>query len=668
MSGRRFVNTPFSEEVGYTLKVVNGPRFGVGGPVSPFNTEQIPFASVSGPITTGGFAPPPTAGGCYQVQTPQGNVLLKAYTPGYYNPPLAYDRCSVPRPFGPQPTGAGGCKCGCGCQGSCGCGCGAQAPPPPPPPGPPQGPPPPKPGGCSCPKCKAVMMGYAGESQEDIGPSYRRKRYQAGYFAPQYVNGYLPQPVSGQRPFVPTVGQVSRKPSIRPSSKVLEQQKEKKVARELLKGNIDALLEHLVDEKKAPAELQVAVEQVSGTTGHGKICMKQPCYEKPTQFTHLFSEPRSFDLQLSSPVICSGCGGCTGKSPTVGGCGCGANLNAPIQSYYSCIERAYDESRGVCPRQFQGYWNPWGQVNGPPTVGQTKFKLKQDPVEKLTDLIVVSTGFNPNENPKLRKIVETKLKESLAKEGIRVVAGQVSGPGTTGFLQDLVRGLGRAVNDVTRFVAQDVVNPMQQFVRQNATNVASDLASVDRQLGITRSLQQFQQAGGLQGLQAQLGQRVQWPEMAALGFGLAGPAVGLQGMAPVLGALGNQGLGGGLGAVSQGMQGLLQGANPLGRVLQQQGLGGAGLNNMLAAGLPAAGGLGHYGALIGQQPTNAAQQLLGGQQGMLQLLGRQTQVNPQNMFSGLQGLGRRVVQPAGQGVNFNALAGLLGGGAGFGSR
>lgn len=650
MAERRFVNTPFKEEVGYTLKVVNGPRYDLSQ--SPtVHGNAIPFASVSGygssaqPTVGTPAVAPATASGCYQVRTPQGNVLLKAYTPGYYNPPLAYDRCSVPRPFGPQPTGAGGCKCGCGCQGSCGCGCGA-APSKaaaPPPPGPP---PPPKPASkCGCPKCKAVMMGYAGESTEPLGPYYRKQKYQAGYFNPQYVNG--PPTIGG------TIGQVARKPSVRPSQAIVE----KKVSRELLRGNVDELLDYLLKEGKAGRELSQAAVKAGATTGaHGKICMKQPCYEQPTQYTHLRSEPRSFDLQLSSPVICPTCNG----PATTGGCGCGANLNAPVQHYYSCIERAFDQSRPVCPRQFQGYWNPWGQVNGPPTVGQT-FRLDKQPVEKLADLIVVSTGFNPDKNPKLKKIVEEKLKESLAKENIRVVNGQVvGGPGTTGFLKDLVRGLGNAVQDVTKFVRNDVVNPMQQFVVQNAGQVQQDLLNVDKQLGITRSLQQFSQAGGLQGLSRQLGQQVQWPQMAALGFGLAGPAVGLEGINPVLGALGGK-VGGGMGAVANEMQGLLTGQNPLGRALQQRGIGpGAGLQGLLTPNLPAAGGFGHLGALLGRkQQADPVRQLMGGQQGLLQLLGKQGQVEPRNMFSGLQGLGRQVVQPRGQGLNFNALAGLL---------
>ncbi len=633
---RQFINTPFSEEVGYTIKVVNGPPLNLNGAMpQQADLMGIPFASV-GSRTTGGFvAPPRTTGGCYQVQTPQGNVLMKAYTPGYYNPPLAYDRCSTPRPFGPQPTGAGGCKCGCGCQGSCGSGCGAKPPVPAGQPssggcgcgakGPGQaggcgcgakgGGAPGHGHGCSCPQCKAVMMGYAGESDEPMGPSYRHKRYQAGYFAPEYVNG--PR-------YIPTVGQLSRKAPLSPSQAIMKQQEEKKITRELLKGNIDALIDFLAE------------DQGGLTAGSGKICMKQPSYEEPTQFTHLFSEPRSFDLQLSSPMSCSG--------GTVGGCGCGANMNAPIQSYYSCIERAQDESRGVCPRQFQGYWNPWGQVNGPPTVGKAGLQLSKDAVDKLTNLLVVSTGFNPDQNPKLRQIVETKLDEALAKEGITVVAGQVSGPGTTGFLADLIRGITGAVSDTTNFVGQTVVNPMQQFVRKNATTVSRDMASVDRQLGVTSNLQQFVQTGGLANLQQQLGQNVQWPELAALGFGLAGPAVGLPGIAPVLGALGDQGVGGGLGAVSQSMQSLLGGGGATGQLLQQNG---------------------QFGGMIGKQPN---QQLMGGQQGLLQLIGSKAQVDTQKTFSGLQGLGRQVVQPGGQGLDFNALAGLLGARAGLGAK
>ena len=308
----RFENTPFKhEEVGYTLKVVNGPRF-VSGPTPV--ASQIPFASVRG--TVGGFVPPPkTVGSCYQVSTPEGNVLMKAWTPSYYNPPLAYDRCETPRPFGPRPTGNGGCKCGqsglnCGCGGggscesSCGCGCNDNTP----------APDDSTPGqssscgctggintvsgcGCNstrsgCQTCDPVMMGYAGESDSELGPSYRNEKYQSGYFAPQYVNGIRmvgkPRLVSGMRPVAP--------PTV------------------------------------------------------GKLCMQQPCRMEPTQINYLRSEPRANTL-LFAP-------GSTGSCPSQG--------PVNMQQSYGCKMDAFQEARDcqACPRQFQGYWNPWGQVNG----------------------------------------------------------------------------------------------------------------------------------------------------------------------------------------------------------------------------------------------------------------------------------------------------------------
>lgn len=526
------------DRVGYTLKVVNGAPFTAGR------------RNVSG---------------CYNVQTPGGTLLLKPWVPSYYNPPMAYDRCSTPRPFGPRPMNCGdpytggNARCGCySCSTSCGCGgkqpscgCGSkkskqlddgwsQSS-----------------GGCGCkvkPKqdAKPVMYGYAGEHDVSIGPSFDTDLYQMGY--------KYPGSVYGRR----DVGQY-----IEGKGKVKDQagvQRDKLVTRELLKGNLDALLEHLVDTNQAPAELKKELQQKSV----GQIYPKMPAPRIPVEFDHLRSEPRMYVLlHRSSP--------------------CPKGTTVPnMAERWSCMMEQMDEGMGVCRRKYQGYYNPWGQVNGPkaekkekktfwegffegianplPVVGQYRqLKVPKKQVVSLVDTLLASAGFNPEDagNKKARKVIAKKLRENLQKQGLNVVgfvdgSMVVEGHPTVGFLQQYVSGIEKALEDTTRFMDQNILNPTSNFVQKNAPQFVSELKQVDKQLGITPGLQQFLKK------QTPIAQRLrqQWPDLASMAFASAGvsPAI--------LGALGpaTQNLQG-----SNVIQAMSQSLGPLSQVYQQNG-------------------------------------------------------------------------------------------------
>lgn len=166
------IGTPYDlYNLGYTLKVVNG--------LYPY----VPYVAGRNNLR------PNTTGGCYQVMTPYGELLLKSWTPTYYNPPLSYNRCGVPRPFGPDYGKALGCGCGGGGKTTSG------------------------PCSCNYPSRSAWkkkirpyrdgFAGYMGQVDAPIGPEWKstRRIYQSGYFAPEVVYGpkqpYQQRVVSG---------------------------------------------------------------------------------------------------------------------------------------------------------------------------------------------------------------------------------------------------------------------------------------------------------------------------------------------------------------------------------------------------------------------------------------------------------------------------------------
>lgn len=684
MANDKYENTPFMhDDVGFTLKVVKGPNpamFGNGNPG--------------------------TTGGCYQVATPYGELLLRPYTPSYYNPPLAYDRCSTSRPFGPRPTGCGGCNCAGGCSkckgqsGQSSSPCGAKIPTPQglpastPTEGPygePYGYPNYEPrSNCEAP-CYKGNMGYAGEHTNPLGPYYRNEKYQAGYFAPQYVNG---------PPVNTTVGQPKKKTA----KEIVEEKQEKKIIGDLLEGNLDALLDNLLIKKKATKELAVVAEQA--TVGRHRTCLVQPPYINPTQFYPQRFQPRAFVPVFYGKYEALEVGG----NSTVSGCGC-RNQRA---SYFDKLQDWQSDVVQTCPKVFQGWYNPWGQVNGPrDTVGQKKSTpskqalLNKDMIETIADTIIVSTGFNPEKNDKLRTIVQLKLESELGKRGYKSVGGFGRWIRRVG--KEIGKGVKKAANVVkdvapsvllsaatgnplgaiqsaveatSKFVDSDIMKPMTDIVQKNAGQVLNQLSSIDKNLGITQNLKQFASAGGLESLSKQLGTNVQWPQLA----GLALTAATGGGAAPVLNALQPA-----IRNLPQA-QGIQQIANSLGPLLggvnaNQLGLGGGltGIGNNLAANITRQiaqtgfGGLQNYGAsafgglmnnLYGVDPrvqalqarlnqpvqVNPLAQLMQGRQGLLGLVGQNAQA-PGQVFNQLNNLGNQM-QQGGQ-VNYARLVNAL---------
>lgn len=441
------------EEVGYSLKVVNGIRYA--------------NSSLGGQA-----AGQSTVGGCYQVNTPSGEIYLKAWTPSYYNPPLAYDRCAVPRPLGPQygasetypcklkgsdfgGNGGGPCgKCGRGGSGGCGSGgCGSSA----------MRNVPCNSCGCGLKKksYKNGLLGFLGESDAIIGPDYRAADYlyQSGYYAPEVVNGRM-------------VGQTA-------------QVKKKDVALKLLMGDYDSVMSYLL----AQGKFKNAVNAVSGP-----VAPKQPLPDTPIQMMPLINEPRAY-MMLYTPQ-CQSLG----------------NMSASISERFADMMDVLSESRQICSRKYQGMENPFGQVQGY-VVGQPSMKSNQ--LTNLADVIILSAGINPKKAQLIRKMVAKKLTDALRKRGVTVKGFSdgtliVCGPRLVGQelrlprrvpaseeerkrneLEDLATNLAKSVDETNKFMHDEVLKEVAVFAKDNASTLKGGLKDLEESFGLTDSLKKF---------------------------------------------------------------------------------------------------------------------------------------------------------------------------------
>jgi len=557
--------------------------------------------------------PPSTTGMTIPVRTPEGDVLIHPYCPSYYNPPLAYDRCSPPRPFdycnrpptipniSMKPT------CDCKNPGTCS-GTGTY-------------------GNCTCQEHPGALV--------HPKPSTNR-----GYFGEHHVNdrGYDWQ-------FGQHAGETVFGPKGKKGKKLTE--KERKLALNLLTGDFDSLIEHLQGAGVISERIEKA--EVGG--------LAPP--RVPVQIDAAPpSVPRMYVLVHRGPVMR------TNELARL--------INLRLGSFFDLCRRPCACPRGPMTYNPYGSVNGLGVVYGPKNAAEAKLSGEQ--VVSLADLMMVEEGFNPAKNPKLRKIYAAALLKELNKEGLTVrgfADGSwiVEGPylQTTGGLFDFVgkavKSIGKAVTSAAKAVEKAVIKPVTGFVQKAGGTIIDGIKSIDSSLGITDSLKDF--VGGAGSL---LGDNFPMLAGAALTAVTGGAA------APLLGALGPMlgGGGGGLGAIGQAATSLLGGggAGGIGDLLgklagAEGGIGGA-LSSILGQG---SGGLASVlGSILGsggssaiqqagQQLQSAAQEvvpaadpisaLLGGQTGILGALGGNLGRLGGGALNVLAGAGSQAIQRGG---------------------
>jgi len=590
---------------------------------------------VSGPRTFG-----PTVGMVIPVRTPDGDVLMHPYCPSYYNPPLAYDRCSPPRPFDrcDRPSRVPSVAlntCDCGNPGTCS-GEGHSL------------------GGCSC-------QSGSGRLVKDVKPSTNR-----GYFGEHHIDdaGYDWQ--FGYNAGETVFGPKAKGDNLTP--------KERELALKLLEGDFDSLVTYLQD--KGAISERADKPDVSGVA---------PPREPRQIDAAPVSVPRAYVLIHRGAV-----------QPTSE---LARLINLRLGAFFDICQRSCACKR---PMTYNPYGSVNGlravrSVGAPPET-EAEAKLSGEQVVALSDVMMVEEGFNPAKNPKLRKIYAAALIKELSKEGLTVKgypdgSWLVEGPpmttdGLFDFVKKAVKSVGNAVKSAAKAVKKTVIDPVSGFVKKAGSTITGGLKSIDKKLGITKGLKSFAKGAG-----KFLGDS--WPMLA----GAALTAVTGGAAAPLLGVLGG-GLGGGsgLGAIGQAASSLLGGSGGgIGDVLGKLagGLGGGGgiggaLSSILGSGSGGiasvlGGVLGSGGGSLlqnlGGQITQAAQQapqvvdpvaaLLGGQTGILGALGGNLGKLGGGALNVLSGIGQQAIKPTGfdfasllsnlQGLSQTSGSGSLGG-------
>lgn len=545
--------------IGHAVKVVGGPPMLV-------------------PVNTGMTIP---------VMTPGGEKLIHPFCPSYYNPPLAYDRCSPPRPFDtcrrpPTIPNVSMRTCNCGKPGTCS-GRGTC-------------------GNCTCERNPGAL----------VRPDKSTNR---GYYGEHHVNdlGYDWQ--FGRHAGATVFGPKKKRDKLTA--------KERRLALQLLTGDFDSLVEYLQTQGSISRQVDKPVD-VGG--------LAPPRY--PVQIDAAPpSVPRMYVMVHRGAVTPPG--------------QLARLINLRLGSFFDLCQQ---RSPCACPSGPMTY-NPYGTVNGlgvvygPKNTAEAKLSSKQ--VVSLSDLMMVEEGFNPAKNPKMRKIFAAALVKELRKEGLTVRGYSdgswiVEGPylrtasGLFDFIGDAVSSIGKAVGKAVKAVKKAVIDPVSGFVQKAGGTIMEGITSIDKSLGITDSLKGF-----LGGAGSLLGDN--FPMLA----GLALTAVTGGAAAPLLSALGPAlGGAGALGPIGAAASSLIGGggAGGIGDLLGQLAGGSGGIGGALSSILgQGSGGLASVlGSILGsggspeirragQQLVSAAAEvvpaadplsaLLGGQLGILGALG-----------------------------------------------